>query len=230
MTMVVRRSPLEMTHSSLGASWKAPEVRWPADYGDLAREADSARLSAGLAELGPVGKVFVRGPGMAAAISAAGGEYRPATLTVTHDLKANAADRAGSWGEVWGLAPGQALLICQASDEARAWLERPGVAAVDVSSGLSLMRLVGPNAAAVLSELCPLDLRPDVFPDRRVAQAPLAQVRIVLARLDWRGGPGYVFLVAREYAEYLWDALLDIGQPHGLSPVGASAIEAGLAQ
>jgi glycine cleavage system aminomethyltransferase T len=39
--------------------------------------------------------------------------------------------------------------------------------------------------------------------------------------------PGFTLLVARDEAEYLWGALLQLGRGHGLVPVGALAVEDG---
>jgi heterotetrameric sarcosine oxidase gamma subunit len=105
-----------------------------------------------------------------------------------------------------------------------------GVAIVDVGAGLSMFRLAGEKADGILSELCAIDLDPRAFPDRRVVQMPLANVRVTLARLDRAGNRCFDILVPRDYAGYLWEALLQNGKAHGLAPVGPTAFGNGVGQ
>lgn len=211
---MIRRSPLASVHSRLGARWVDPAMLWPADYGDPAREVSTARSTAGLADIGPVGKFELRGPGAAPVISAAKGVFRPGTVT---------GDRSKGESQVWGMAPDHALVVRTGSQDLTA-RPVPGVAIVDLSSALSVFRLVGPNTRALLSELCSIDLDPGLFSDCALAHIPLANVRVTLARLDWGGMPGYTILLARDYAEYMWEALMDVGGSHGLGAVGGRSI------
>src|SRR6188472_4432180 len=57
----IRRSPLEPVHQALGATWISNDVRWPVAYGEVATEAAAVAASAGLADLGPIDKVVLRG-------------------------------------------------------------------------------------------------------------------------------------------------------------------------
>jgi heterotetrameric sarcosine oxidase gamma subunit len=215
----IRRSPLELDHARLGARWTSPETLWPIDYGDGPRELQAAIANAGLAEIGPVAKVEVRGIAAGRLIEDAGGSMRTGAV-------AGRTDKGER--EVWGVAPDHALVMYAKPEElmraAPAGPGRPGVAVIDVSSAFTLLRLVGPNARLVLAELCPLDLDPAVFTDRRLALTPVANVRVALARFDWRGVPSYTIAVARDYARYLWNALVQAGRPHGLGAVGAGSI------
>ena len=51
-----------------------------------------------------------------------------------------------------------------------------------------------------------------------------------LARLDRAGNCCFDILVPREYAGYLWEALLQNGKTHGLAPVGPAAAGNGAGQ
>jgi glycine cleavage system aminomethyltransferase T len=68
-----------------------------------------------------------------------------------------------------------------------------------------------------------VDLSPRALPNERIAQAPLVGVRMVVARQNQGDLTGYTLLVARDLAEYAWDALLDLGRDLGLAPIGGSA-------
>ena len=81
---------------------------------------------------------------------------------------------------------------------------------VDVSSGHAVLRLAGRHARALLAAACPVDLAEHAVPDRTIVQAAVAAVRVVLARIDEDGEPGFTILVARDEARYLWDALTEL--------------------
>jgi heterotetrameric sarcosine oxidase gamma subunit len=80
-----------------------------------------------------------------------------------------------------------------------------------VSSGFAALRVVGTRARAVLAEACPVDLSEAAVHDRGIVQANVANVRVLLARMDLDGEPAFTLLVARDEARYLWDALSELG-------------------
>ena len=201
----VRRSALEAEHARLGARWVADDARWPADYGDPAAEAAAAVRTVGLAELGPLDVLLVRGPKAAAAVGAA-------------DLDAG----------VWVLGRDEVLLLYRPAGEAQRSSEEALVGAdvslVEMSSASTVLRLAGPGAPALLAELSPMPLGPDELADGAIAQGPLVNVRAVVRRHDAATGPGYTMLVAREDAHYAWHAIAELGEGHGLAFVGPAAV------
>ena len=118
---------------------------------------------------------------------------------------------------VWRVQPDESLVLFPPDEHAAAARHLEGVrSSVDVSSGSTLLRVLGPAARAVLEEVCPVDLSMEAVADRSIVHATIANVRVVTARLDVAGEPGFVLLVARDEARYLWDALSEIGEAHGL--------------
>ena len=103
-------------------------------------------------------------------------------------------------------------------------LRAAGAAVTDVSSGWSVLRLIGPNVRSLLEELVAIDLSAGALADRGIAQVTMANCRVILARRDDRSMPGFTLLVARDEAQHLWDVLVDLGAPTGLRPVGAAAL------
>ncbi|HEU0236638.1 MAG TPA: hypothetical protein VFR14_09380 [Candidatus Limnocylindrales bacterium] len=201
----VRRSALEEEHARLGARWVADDTRWPADYGDPAAEAASAARAVGLAELGPLDALLVRGPGAAAAVGAA-------------------ALDAG----VWILGPDEALLLYRPGADAQqaveAALAGADLSLVVMSSAWTALRLAGPGTPALLAELSPMPLGRGELADGAIAQGPLVNVRAIVRRHDAAIGPGYTILVAREDAHFAWHAITELGEGHGLRPVGPASV------
>ena len=212
----VRRGALDHVHERLGARWAPDGSRWPASYGDPAGELAAATRAVALAEIGPLDKLTVKGQATRAALSDA---------RLSHEA---GRVRKAKGIEVWGLAADEAILLWPAgvagSGKLAARLRVPGAAVTDLSSGLAVLRLVGPAARSVLEEATAVDLGERAVADRGVVQASVANVVVTLARQDMPAGPGFTILVARDLAEYLWEALLELGSPHGITPAGTEAV------
>jgi sarcosine oxidase subunit alpha len=76
----------------------------------------------------------------------------------------------------------------------------------------------------VLTGLTEIDTSDMAFPDLSCAQGMVAEVRATLLRVDRGGVPGYELYFGRDYGEYMWDSVLEAGEPAGLTPVGTEAL------
>ena len=112
-----------------------------------------------------------------------------------------------------GAAPGRAATVATESlDEIATKLRSAGPSVVDVSSAYTILRLVGrrlPGAACRSSARSTRRLAPCA--DLRIVQAPVVGVRMVIARRDHGDIPGWILLVARDDAEFVWDSIVDLG-------------------
>lgn len=212
----VRSGPLEAIHESLNARWRAAGVRWAEHYGDPAGEAQVVRSAAGLLDWGPLNKLVVQGAGTATALAGAALPFVPGAVmpgAVT-----------GVRLQVWGIASDEAVVLSRPDTPLPA-ITAQQASAVDLSSALTVLRLIGPNARDVLAELCPADVGPDALRDFRVVHAPVSGVRVTVARHDLAAIPAFTILVRREYAAYMWDALVRTGVHYHLAPVGNHVAE-----
>ena len=103
------------------------------------------------------------------------------------------------------------------------WLQEQArgldVCVTDVSSGVALLAVQGPQAQAIVSQLSPADLgvlRYMWFTETSLAGAP----RALISRTGYTGELGYELIVPAEYANDLWDALEIAGQPFGMRHAG----------
>ena len=169
-----------------------------------------------LSEAALAGKLSIRGDasdaGSASAIAdVLGIGPPPATQAVAAE---------GEVAVLW-LGPNEWLAVLPPGDEepaSRRLAEAlpPVAAVVDVTDALAVIDLTGPEAHAVLAKLCPLDLRPEVFSAGRVARTLVAGVDAIVQPAGGEGS-GFRLLVARSYAEYLWEVLLDAGEEYGVA-------------
>jgi aminomethyltransferase len=95
----------------------------------------------------------------------------------------------------------------------------------DVSDALAALSLQGPTSRAILGNI---DLR--YF---RLAETTIGGIAVTVSRTGYTGDHGYELWVSSREAIPLWDALIDAGRPHGITPAGMLAldvarIEAGL--
>jgi aminomethyltransferase len=223
----VRRSALQAVHAGLaGRGGDSPAGRWPLSYGDPDAERRDVARGIGLAEPGLTDKWLVRGPGALIACAAAG--LGAAAGTVSAAAPGGIHAWAVGDDEVWLIAaapvPGGPDLPAVDFGPVVAQLRAAGAFVTDVSSGWTVLRLVGPQLPALLEELVSADLSPAAVPDLAIVQVAMAGCRVILARQNLDATPGVSLLVVRDEAEYLWGAFIQLGAAHGLRAVGAAAV------
>ncbi len=219
---VVRRSALEARHRARGARWIGEQALWPVGYGPPDRSGEDIAVAAGsgLAEIGPFDEWLVRGPGAIEAVAARLGSSERAGRVITSPTPGGT--------EAWLLGPDEVLLLApvDAGGAAPTILdpEPADLSVIEMTGSRTTLRLAGPTAPAILAELCPVDTTPRTMSQGDLIQAPLASVRAFIVRLDSGDLPGYTIMVARDEAAYVWDAFVDVGRAHGLTPVGPAAV------
>jgi aminomethyltransferase len=90
--------------------------------------------------------------------------------------------------------------------------------------GTAYLSIQGPHSRAILAGLTSLDLSTETLPYYRFVEGTLAEVPVVLSRTGYSGELGYELFYSRDYADHMWTALLEAGEPHGLQPAGLGAL------
>jgi aminomethyltransferase len=90
--------------------------------------------------------------------------------------------------------------------------------------GTAYLSVQGPHSRAILAGLTSLDLSTEALPYYRFSQGILAEVPVVLSRTGYSGELGYELFYSRDYADHIWTALLEAGEPLGLKPAGLGAL------
>ncbi len=197
----------------------------PSSYGDPEAEVAVLRTAVGLLDVSETGKIDVKGSEVETVLRGRFPDIEGFPLEKT----AIAADGT----MIYRLTNEEALLI-SASAAAAGMIPSLQTAAgpdadiqvVDLTGSWCGLRLLGPNAPALLERVSALDLAPDRFAPGAVVQGAVARVHAVIARQDRGNLPGYSVYVDRDLGVYLWDTLLELGAPLGLQPVGRQAVEA----
>ncbi len=105
------------------------------------------------------------------------------------------------------------------------------VAIDDVSERTAALALQGPRSRAILDELVPRALADLKY--FRLVHTTLRDIPVTISRTGYTGDLGYEIWLDAKHALAVWDALIDAGTPHGITPAGIWAldlarIEAGL--
>ena len=109
------------------------------------------------------------------------------------------------------------------------WLRRntpPGarVTSTDVTSGLAVLGVMGPNARALLQPLTDADLSNEAFPFGSSREIDLGYARVTALRITYVGELGWELYVPTEFATHVHETIVDAGEAHGLVHAGYHAM------
>lgn len=234
-----RGSPFHSRTSALCESWA-----WRGWAGYLAAssyslvpemEYHAIRHSAGLIDVSPLYKYRIRGKGALALVDA----------VVTRDAKklgkghiyytpwCDGRGKTVDDGTLWNFGDGSFRLT--SAEPNLKWLQDAGmgldVEVEDVSEDLGALAVQGPSSRAILLEGA--DGAVQKLKYFRFVTTTFAGIPVQISRTGYTGDLGYEIWVERDRAEALWDAVMEKGSDHDITPAGMVAldlarIEAGL--
>ena len=114
-----------------------------------------------------------------------------------------------------------------------AWLERwhqtewPELAVhlTAVTDHWATAALVGPKSRAVLAKVCPdVDLSRDALPFMAVREGVVAGVPARMFRISFSGELSFEVNVPAQHGRAVWEALIDAGAKHDITPYGTEAM------
>ncbi|MDQ6731903.1 MAG: aminomethyltransferase family protein [Actinomycetota bacterium] len=233
-TQDLHRTAFDKAQRAAGASWTDWEGwAWAADFGDAAAEHNATRTACSLWDESPLRKWDLRGPD-AVALTDVLFTNDMAALEVGQVRYGAICDEQGKMimdGTVFRLADDHCLSITS-YDSDLAWFEQVAsdrgleVQIEDRTPQMPHLQIQGPNARKVLGPITEgLDvdaLRYFRFVHEGVR---VGGVPAWVSRTGYSGELGFEVYCAVDDAPELWDAVVRAGQPHGLRPIGLSAIE-----
>ena len=250
----VRRSPLHDRLAAAGAcfgetagweraNWFAPPgaaPRYEYGYGRqnwfdaCAAEHRAVREAVGLFDLSSFAKFAVVGRDSAAVLNricTADVDVPPGRVIYTQWLN----ERGGIEADltVTREAEDRFLVVTSAACQTRdfAWLRRhiPEEAraqAVDVTSGLATLAVMGPRSRALLARLTDADLSNEAFPFGASREIDLGLARVRASRITYVGELGWELYIPAECAAHVHDAIVAEGAALGLRHAGYHALNA----
>lgn len=129
---------------------------------------------------------------------------------------------------IYRLADAHFLLVVNAGNIAKdfAWISEQikaagDAVAVNSSNRYALVALQGPASREILQTLTGVDLSAMKY--YWFATGEVAAIRATISRTGYTGEDGFEVFVAPQYAERLWDAILQAGKSADLKPAGLGA-------
>ena len=218
----VKQSPVHHRLKAAGGAF-VEVAGWlgAAHFGDPAREVEAVQQRVGLCDLSTRSKWRLEGLWLVPYLSGLlGGQIPPPGRVVRYEDSL-----------VCRLSPDEAMFLFDSEKSALIDVVRQRDASesclhwMDRTSGLAWFLLSGPQARSVLRKLTSLDLRDKVLANLGCAVGPMAAVSVLLLRRDFRDLPAFHILVSREYADYLWDVLVEAGREFQIKPFGREAAQ-----
>jgi glycine cleavage system aminomethyltransferase T/glycine/D-amino acid oxidase-like deaminating enzyme len=130
------------------------------------------------------------------------------------------------------LAEDRYLVISSATVHPRdkTWIERhmtgeERVTLTDVTSGYVVLSLQGPKSRDILSRVAEVDLSNEAFPFATSQEIDAGYARVIANRLTYVGELGWELHIPTEFAQGIFDAIMEAGVDFGLKPAGYHALE-----
>jgi len=93
----------------------------------------------------------------------------------------------------------------------------------EVSEKIAALALQGPNSWRILQQLADVELGDLKF--FRLAFAKIGSIPAIVSRTGYTGDLGYEIWFSSEFAEPVWDRLMDAGKRFGIKPTGLLALD-----
>jgi sarcosine oxidase subunit alpha len=226
-----KRSAIHGRHRDLGAriTW-AGDWRRAYDYGDPQGEAVAVQRTAGLIDVSTLGKMLVRGPDAGAFLD----RLYPNRFSnlkpgrIRYGVISSDAGRIVDDGTICRVDD-ETFYVTTTSSGAAAmeewfgwWLAdwRLDVHMTDVTQAISAVNLAGPKAREIMSAVTDVDCSNDAFQYMDGKRGLIAGVPCLILRIGFVGEVGYEIHYPSAHGEFLWDALMEAGREHGLTPFG----------
>ena len=225
---MVKKTYLHEKHIELGAKM-VDFAGWhmPVQYRSIIEEHKNVRENVGLFDVSHMGEVFVVGEDAEEFLN----KLVPQNISKLTDGKAvycQLPNRDGGLIDdliIYKLKTNTYLVICNASrvDEDINWmsLNQRGynINLDNESHNLSLLAVQGPKAVDLMHKLGYTEDQ-DSF---TIIEGKLLNIPMYISRTGYTGEDGFELLVINEYAEHLWDKLLEEGKEFNIMPIGLGA-------
>jgi aminomethyltransferase len=203
----------------------------PVQYSSITDEHMAVRTRAGLFDVSHMGQIEIAGTDALAAVQHLTSNDA-SRLAVGHIQYSALTTPAGTFVDdvlVYCWAESHYLLVVNAGNIGKAakWISSQAaalggdVAVVNASSRYALLALQGPASAAILADVCTVDL--DAVKYYRFAAGEVAGARAIVSRTGYTGEDGFEIFLQPAQATRVWDALLLAGASADIRPCGLGA-------
>ena len=246
----LRRTPLYEAYSQLGARL-VPFAGWemPVWYSSALGEHRAVREAAGLFDLGHMGVFQISGPHATEFLNAVCSNY-VSWLQAGHSQYAYLLDADGNVIDdvfIYRRAGDRYLVVVNAANERKDWEwlngvndgkygidheiasrrpKRVQIQDLKAIRGVVDIAMQGPASPEILSQLLPPEYQRTLASLQRgqFCELDVDGHQLIVARTGYTGEEqGYEMYIGGSSAQWLWDRLLEVGEPYGLLPCGLAS-------
>src|SRR5437667_209926 len=225
-----RGSPFHSRTSAACESWE-----WRGWSGYLAASSYSLvpemeyyaiRHSAGMLDVSPLYKYLIRGKDALSLVNkvVTRNARKLAKGQIYYTPWCDERGKTVDDGTLWNFGDGSFRMT--SAEPNLKWLEDAGMGldaeVRDVSEDIGALAVQGPSSRAILMEGA--DGAVQKLKYFRFVNTTFAGIPVQISRTGYTGDLGYEIWVERERAEALWDALMDKGRGHDITPAGMLAL------
>ncbi len=209
----------------------------PVQYSGVINELNAVHSRAGIFDVSHMGEIEIKGTGANRFVNRiTTNDVSNATEgRIVYSLMLNETGGIIDDLLVYCLSPENFLLVVNASNIEKdfqwisAQVKGEDVQAVNRSDDFALLAVQGPNALAILAEICEI---PATLPYYHFTHIPLSGAEAMISRTGYTGEDGFEIYLPPEKAGDVWNLLMEKGKTRGLEPCGLGArdvlrIEAG---
>jgi aminomethyltransferase len=233
-TTELKKTAFDAAQRELTGEWTDWEGwAWAADFGDAIAEHRATREASNLWDESALRKWDIRGAD-AMALADVAFTNDMAGLEVGQVRYGALCDEAGMMrmdGTIFKLADDHCFSVTS-YDSDLAWLRKVAsdrgldVAIEDITAATPHLQVQGPRSRELLA---PITAGTDLEQLRYFRFVPegvtVGGIPCMLSRTGYSGELGYELYCSVDDATALWNAVLEAGKPHGMRPIGLSAIE-----
>jgi len=223
-----KKTALYDKHVALGARM-VPFAGYmmPLSYSGQLAEHSAVRDRVGIFDLSHMGEFMITGPGAIEAVDKLLTNRFTGSKPFQAVYSPMCLDSGGIIDDLiaYNLPDGVYLVVNASNiDKDARWIQEhlpAGVHFGNISDHTSLIAIQGP---ATLEFMTPIMDQPIAhMPTYTSVRAKVAGIEALVSRTGYTGEDGYELYVANAVAPELWDRLLELGQSHGLAPIGLAA-------
>lgn len=96
---------------------------------------------------------------------------------------------------------------------------------MDVTSGLPMLGIMGPNSRALIQKISGADLSNDAFPFGTSQEIDIGFARVRASRITYVGELGWELYIPAEFSTHIYDTIIEAGAEFGLKQAGYFAMD-----
>lgn len=220
----VKLTAMHYWHLSEGATMKN-DNGWlrPSQYQSMDTETQYIKSSVGICDISPVSKTDLQSHDLGNHI------VQLRTLTVGSCMNHKFAS-VKTPVLIAKLTDTEAMMISKTETgptiaEIFAKQDADCIHAVDITSGLAGISIIGPESRSILASSTDVDISNSNFPNMSCSQIRFAEVHALLLRLDFNNTLAFELYFTRDFGVYIWEAVTESAQHYGGGPIGIDALE-----